>query len=83
MYSLFSMPTNEFVRMDRVSPVVPGLSGSKNKRTTSARLAYLIIDIRAIMLINLDNIIFSKEGNVVHIIVIMKCKSVTHNNLEV
>ena len=41
IYSLFSIPTNEFVRMDSVSPVVPGLSGSKNKSTTSARFAYL------------------------------------------
>ncbi|TDH69897.1 hypothetical protein CCR75_004024 [Bremia lactucae] len=34
------MPTSDRVRIDNVSPVVPGLSGSKNSKTTSARSAY-------------------------------------------
>ena len=40
MYSLWSRPARLFVSTRRVSPVVPGLSGSKKSRITSARSAY-------------------------------------------
>ena len=40
MCSLWSRPTRLLVSTCSVSPVVPGLSGSKKSRITSARSAY-------------------------------------------